>query len=189
MKLIIVRHGETEENKKGILQGHLPGKLSELGINQAKKLALRLKDEKISAIYSSDLARASDTAKEIAKFHPRAEIYFVKELRERNHGELTGKLISEVNWNKPRNTEKKDSMFLRARKIVDEAYKNYKNKNVVFVSHGGLINILMSLLLNKSLDEIKAMGHPENASISILEFKEDNNHNLILFNYNEHLKN
>ena len=67
MKLIIARHGETEENKKGILQGHLPGKLTELGIEQSKKLALRLKNEKIDAIYSSDLARASNTAKEIIK--------------------------------------------------------------------------------------------------------------------------
>jgi len=61
MKLIIVRHGETEENKKGIVMGHLPGKLSQEGINQIKKVALRLKDEKIDFIYSSDLTRASDT--------------------------------------------------------------------------------------------------------------------------------
>ena len=66
MKLIITRHGETEENKAGIIQGHLPGHLSEAGIEQAKKVAFRLKDEKINFIYSSDLDRAADTAKEIA---------------------------------------------------------------------------------------------------------------------------
>jgi len=37
MRLIITRHGETEENRARIIQGHLPGKLSEIGINQAKK--------------------------------------------------------------------------------------------------------------------------------------------------------
>ena len=47
MKLIIVRHGETEENKIGIIQGHLPGTLSVIGIEQAQKIALRLKDEKM----------------------------------------------------------------------------------------------------------------------------------------------
>ena len=91
MRLILTRHGETEENKIGIMQGHLPGKLSAEGIEQAQKLALRLKDEKIDFIYSSDLARASDTAKEIASFHPHAPIKFVEDLRERNLGEFQGK--------------------------------------------------------------------------------------------------
>ena len=67
MKLILTRHGETVDNIKGILQGQNPGKLSENGIQQAKQLALRLKNENIDAIYSSDLARAADTAKEIYK--------------------------------------------------------------------------------------------------------------------------
>ena len=47
MKLILTRHGETIENKKGILQGQKIGTLSKKGIKQAKKLALRLKGKKI----------------------------------------------------------------------------------------------------------------------------------------------
>ncbi len=187
MRLIITRHGETEENKKGILQGHLPGRLTELGMEQAKKVAKRLKDEKINAIYSSDLARASDTAKEIARFHPNAKLFFVTELREKDQGSLSGKLISEIDWNKPRDTEKKEAMFERAKIILDKAYKQYKGKTVLFVSHGGLIQILMALLLNKSLDEIKKMDHPSNTSISIFEVKEDNNHEVILINCDKHL--
>ena len=50
MKLIITRHGETEESVGGILMGHLPGILTINGTNQAKKLALRLKDGKIDFI-------------------------------------------------------------------------------------------------------------------------------------------
>jgi len=187
MKLIITRHGETDENRKGILQGHLQGKLSKLGIEQAKKLALRLKNEKIDAIYSSDLARASDTAIEIAKFHPNAKLYLVKELREKNQGSLSGKLISEIDWNKPRDTEKKESMLKRVKKIFDEVYKKYQGKTAVFVSHGGTIRILLSLLLNKSIEELKKMDSLSNTSVSIFEIKEDNNHNLILFNCTKHL--
>jgi len=123
MKLILVRHGETEENKKGILQGHLPGKLTELGRDQAKKLALRLKDEKIDAIFSSDLARASDTTREIAKYHPNVPLFFVEELREKNQGSLTGKSIKEIDWSKPRDTEKKELMAIRAKKILDEVIR------------------------------------------------------------------
>ena len=188
MRLIITRHGETEENKKGILQGHLPGKLTKLGLEQAKKLALRLKDEKIDAIYSSDLARASDTAKEIAEFHPDAKLFFVQELREKDQGSLSGKLIKEIDWNKPRDTEKKESMLKRAKIILEKAYKQYKGKTVVFVSHGGLINVLTALLMNKPLEDIKKIGHPVNTSVSIFEIKDDNHHEAILVNCGKHLE-
>jgi len=57
MRLILVRHGETEENVAKITQGHMPSKLTKQGIEQAKKLALRLKDEKIDKIFVSDLKR------------------------------------------------------------------------------------------------------------------------------------
>ena len=69
MRIILVRHGETEDNKKRIIQGHLPGKLSDKGIEQARKVANRLKNEKVDYIFSSDLDRAKSTAEEIAKFH------------------------------------------------------------------------------------------------------------------------
>ena len=187
MKLIIARHGETEENKKGIIQGHLPGKLTLLGLKQAKKLSLRLKDEKIDAIYSSDLARASDTAKEIAKFHPNSKLYLVKELREKDQGDISGKLIKDIDWNKPRNTEKRELMIERAKIILDKAYKLHKGKTVLFVSHGGLIKILLSLLLNKSKEETEKMGHPKNTSISIFNINEKGDHEIILINCNKHL--
>lgn len=188
MRLIIVRHGETEENKKGIIQGHLPGRLTELGIMQAKKLALKLKEEKIDAIYSSDLARASDTAKEIAKFHPNAKLFFVSELREKNQGSLSGKLIKEIDWSKLRDGEKKEAMFERAKIILEKTYKDYKGKTVLFVAHGGIIRVLMSLLLNKSLEEIKKMDDYGNAAISIFIVKKNENHEVILINSKDHLK-
>ncbi len=66
MKLILVRHGETEENKNLILiGGECQGTLSEKGKQQAKEMALKLKDVRIDVICSSDLARVVDTASEI----------------------------------------------------------------------------------------------------------------------------
>jgi 2,3-bisphosphoglycerate-dependent phosphoglycerate mutase len=126
MRLIITRHGETEENKAGIMQGHLQGKLSEKGINQAKKVALRLKDEKIDFVFSSDLARASDTTKEIAKYHFHTPIEFVKDLRERNLGEFQGKKKSDFGWDakdykatyiQPKEGENKEQLYNRAKKF------------------------------------------------------------------------
>jgi len=188
MKLIITRHGQTEENVKGILQGHLPGKLTELGIEQAKRLALRLRDEEIAAIYSSDLTRAADTAKEIAKDHPNAELYFLTELREKDQGSVTGKKISEVDWSKPRETEKKEKMSIRAKTILDKAYKKYKGKTVLFISHGGLIKVLVSLIMEAPQESIKDLDSNINTGVSIFEIKEDKNHKIILLNCGKHLE-
>ena len=58
MRLIIVRHGETNENVQKIVQGQKLGSLSERGWKQTKLLAERLKDEKVDIIISSDLERA-----------------------------------------------------------------------------------------------------------------------------------
>jgi len=91
MQLFLVRHGETIENKESIIQGHMPGKLSLKGIKQTEQIAERLKIENFDYIYSSDLARAADTAKTIAKFHPNSNMIFTKNLREQNLGELQGK--------------------------------------------------------------------------------------------------
>src|SRR5438094_10447125 len=65
-QVIIVRHGQTQWNLKLIRQGHLDSPLTEKGMAQAKALAQRLAQEKFSALYSSDLGRAGQTAEMIA---------------------------------------------------------------------------------------------------------------------------
>ena len=60
IELILSRHGETEENKLHIMQGQLPGHLSELGKQQAKALAETLDKEELDVIVCSDLARHSN---------------------------------------------------------------------------------------------------------------------------------
>lgn len=66
ISLILSRHGETEENKLRIMQGQMPGHLSELGKQQAEQLADLLEEEEIDVIVSSDLARSYDTAMAVA---------------------------------------------------------------------------------------------------------------------------
>ena len=67
MKLILIRHGETEENKRREVQGHNHGKLSSLGIEQAKKVAQRLKDAGLKRINISVDSLIPDVAEKIAK--------------------------------------------------------------------------------------------------------------------------
>jgi probable phosphoglycerate mutase len=196
MKLILIRHGETIENVKGIIQGHLPGKLTKKGIEQAKKLALKLKDEKIDYIYSSDLARASDTTKEIIKFHPNTPIEFTNDLRERNSGEYQGKNKKEIKWAKegdfknyiePKKGETRTEICSRAKGFYDHIIKKHKEKNILLVGHGGINTALTSVIMGKSFVDVLKMGEMKNTCIIIFEINKDKNHKIRLFNCTKHL--
>ncbi len=192
MKLIITRHGETEENKAGILQGHLPGKLSALGISQAKKVALRLKDEKIDFIYSSDLARASDTTKEIAKYHPGVPIELVKDLRENYLGEWQGKTKKELGLTanrrvreiSPKDGETSEELFNRARNFLHRVLAKHRKDTVLFVGHRQINKSMMTRITGKGMSSI---GSLHNTSITIFEIAEDKTHKIHVFNCIKHL--
>lgn len=189
MKLIIVRHGETIENKRGLLQGNCFGTLSELGWQQAKKLALRLKYESIQVIYSSDQERAYNTAKEIAKFHQ--EIPFIKDirLRERDVGELEGKPVPEnFDWhNVPEFVENNKKFYSRIKEFLDEIYLKHKNQIVLVSTHGGSILAALSYLHNKTHNDLDDYGPIPNTAVSIVEFEEDGNHKVLLNACDKHL--
>ncbi len=95
VKIILVRHGETDWNiARRIQGGDSDTPLNETGLRQAEALAARLKDEKITAVFSSPLQRALHTAQAIAFYHSLA----VKELptlKEIKVGILEGRLASE----------------------------------------------------------------------------------------------
>ena len=185
MKLILTRHGETIENQKGIMQRHLPGTLSGEGIKQAKKLALRLKDEKIDAVYCSDLRRAADTAKEILKYHDGIKVYYVTELREGDLGPYTGKLRSSVDFkSRPKEMEPMESMQRRAENILDAAYKRYPEGIVLFVGHSGINKALISVIMEIPVGKVE---NPENTSVSIFDINEDRKHKVHLINCVKHL--
>ncbi|KYK26014.1 hypothetical protein AYK26_01040 [Euryarchaeota archaeon SM23-78] len=189
MKLILVRHGETIENKKNILQGQNPGRLSRRGIEQGKKLALRLKNVKIDIIYSSDLKRAADTAKMIAKYHPKIPIHFVKELREADLGSYTGKNWRKVDWkNKPDDVESSESMQGRAKKFLDKVYDKHPDNTVLFVGHNGINLALINVIQNKPPDKIVKIESQKNTAVNIFEIREDKNHVIHLLNCVKHLE-
>lgn len=184
MKLIITRHGETIDNAKRIYQGHTQGKLSELGIQQAKKLAERLKDEKIDVIYCSDLQRAKDTATKIAKYHQQIPIHYVKELRPRDFGPYTGGKWDTIDWeNPPPEIESRESVQKRIKPLLDKVYDQHKNDTVLFVGHAGSKKNLLRIIMGD-----KAPKTLENTSLTIVEFDENKNHKIHLLNCTEHLK-
>jgi len=188
MRLIITRHGTTEENKKGIMQGHLPGVLSKEGKEEGKKLALRLKDEKIDAIYSSDLKRTADTTKEIVKFHKDVPVTYTKDLRECDLASLAGKKSCNVDWNnRPKDVETREQMRERAKKVIDLAYSKYKDKCVLFVGHNGINRALISIIMGKPAKAMEKIDQG-NTAVNIFEIKEDKNHKIVLLNCVKHLE-
>ena len=90
IRLLLVRHGETDWNRSRRFQGRSDLPLNETGRDQARALAAALKDESFAAIYSSPLGRAMETARLIGGFHPLVPIFAEEGLVEMDLGELEG---------------------------------------------------------------------------------------------------
>jgi broad specificity phosphatase PhoE len=193
MKLILTRHGETVENTKKIGQGHMPGRLTVNGKRQARKVALRLKKEKIDCIYSSDLARTLDTAKIIAKYHGKTPLIPDQELRECDLKGWTGKKFPITLKEKIRmalkygNIESRTSMRRRAKKMLDKAYSEFPNGCVLFVGHNGINKALISVIMRKPASYMGKI-HQHNTAINIFEIREDGEHRIHLLNCKKHLE-
>ncbi len=197
MKLIIVRHGETIENREGIIQGHISGHLSKRGTVQAKKLAKRLKNEKIDAIYSSDLARAANTTKEILKFHKNIPVIYTKDLRERKYGDFEGKNKKAIKWDEnekdegyleSHGAEPLNDLYDRAKKIVDKIFHTHKKDCVLISGHGTFNRTLICAITNKKPRDIKTMSRLDNTSVNIFEIDENKKHKIHLLNCTKHLE-
>lgn len=179
MKLYFIRHGQTEQNASGIIQGHTHGKLSELGKKQADLTGKRLQKEKIDIIYASDLDRASDTAKAIHRYRPHTRIVFTKELRERNYGRLNGKGQKEAGWTRenklthpnyltPPGGETFADMQKRAGKFFRKILSAHPNDSVVIVSHGTIGRAFLAAIRKTKIEKIFPFGF-HNASISVFQ--------------------
>ncbi len=95
MRIVLVRHGETDWNRLGRIQGISDGELNETGRRQAEALAQALKNERVEAIYTSPLKRARDTAYAIGRHH-QVEVVTLHGLRELDAGEVDGLTYEEM---------------------------------------------------------------------------------------------
>lgn len=150
--IYVARHGETEWNVKGLIQGHSDSNLTKNGIKQAKNLGRELKNIDFDAVYSSDLLRAKRTA-EIATLERKLAVVTQKALRERNFGKLEGKtkenlkILRELKIkNVPYESigiEADEKVIARTITLLREISVAYLGKNVLVVSHGGLLRALL----------------------------------------------
>jgi len=99
-EILLIRHGETEWNKQGRMQGQRDSPLTPLGLQQARRLARRLRDVPHVALYSSDLGRAHQTARCLAD-ETKHEIVSDRGLRERSFGIFEGLTNAEIQITHP----------------------------------------------------------------------------------------
>lgn len=188
-RIYLIRHGETMWNREKRLQGHIDIGLNERGFWQAERLGEYLATQPITAVISSDLSRAADTAKAVAKHHG-LELHYDERLRERHYGLMQGLSHAEVAEKHPRNhlawknrevdfcPESGESLKQFYERVVNSAQywaQRYQGQHIALVAHGGVLDCLNRLATGKSLEQARDF-EILNASLNILEFKEGQFH-------------
>ena len=155
-ELLLVRHGETDWNAIGRLQGHTDRPLSDYGREQARRLADELESEEFDAVYASDLARARETAEIVgARLH--LPVVLEPDLREKDWGNWEGltsterfgiELIGE-------STEGHQKRMLAALGRIAAAYPDGR---VLVVTHGGSMRRVQTEALGFALPVVENCG-------------------------------
>jgi broad specificity phosphatase PhoE len=167
MELILIRHGETLWNKEGRVQGFSDIDLSAAGHQQARQLALSLKDHPIHAVYSSPLIRAQKTARIINQYHD-APVYIESGLMEMDQGDFEGlsfqelmaceksflqKWIADPASMQIPNGESFMELQTRAWKAIESILD--KSEDALVVSHNFTIAAILCKIKNISLSQFR----------------------------------
>ena len=194
--LYLVRHGKTTWNEKRLWQGNVDTELSEEGVIQAKKLALRFSYVPIEAVYTSPLSRAYRTAEEIARVHLMKPVC-VEDLKECDISLWNGLTLEEVldrygeefhRWNVDpeadiKGIESLGNLQRRMVKTVKEILKDHEG-DIVIVSHALALKTFVSWILGIPVTEHRRFKL-ENASVTVVEFSD--NPRILVLNDTSHL--
>ena len=164
--IYITRHGETEWNAAGRIQGHTDVPLSERGREQARMLARRLSGLRIDAAYASDLSRAAETA-QVALGERDLPITFTAELREYNKGVFEGltereyreqypelygpSLVNDLDFAPPGGETVRETSA-RLHRIVQKVRAAHRDESALIVGHGGSLRAGVVSLLDLPLE-------------------------------------
>ena len=198
LELCLVRHGQTTWNATGRWQGHADAPLSELGREQAERLADRLGSERFDVVISSDLSRAFDTAQAVAR-RIGLEVQRDVRWREIDVGDLSG-LTSEEAAAKglyrtnhrfdERHPSGESSADLAARVAlaVNDLILGRMGQRVLVVSHGGTIRRALAVILGEPsapwVHQFRALG---NTGIARFELFANGERRCLLYNDTAHL--
>ena len=181
-KLLLARHGNTKLNSAERLWGQTDAELSAEGVGQAERLRDRLATQKIDVIYTSNLQRASATAKIIVSSH-QVDIVTCPELREINFGKIEGLTFKEVSQLYPEVAEAwfKWSLALkypggesvtelnnRVSKFLGKLEKHAPEETILIVAHSAPLRMLICHLLGVEIQHWRQI-RLDLASLSMLD--------------------
>lgn len=159
--IYLVRHGETVDNARQVMQGQTQGCLNEKGREQARVVAERLAAEPVDAVVASDLRRAIQTAEVIAEPHG-LSVVTTPLLRERDWGGFTGRFIPDLKgevW--PDDIESEEVLLSRARSFIIYITATYPGKRVVAVGHGIINKAILAVYAQCPMREVQRMMNAE----------------------------
>lgn len=201
--IYLIRHAECQGNIENKLSGITDFKITQKGREQAKLLANKLKDSKITEIYSSPLSRAVDTAKPIMRECHINSLNIVNNLHEINYGICDGMCWTDINQRYPNiKKEWKESHhypigipnqeeFIELQKrIIDSILKitnDNLGKEIAIISHGIAISSFLCFVKKLNIEACNKLKQQENTAYSILEYKNEKFY-LIEESTSEHLK-
>jgi len=199
-RLFLIRHGATVLSAEDRFAGATDVQLSDEGREQARRLAARLREEKIAAVFASPLGRTIETARIIAEPHG-LEVQTRDGLRELSHGhweQMTRREVEEqfpeeaAAWEEdpytfaPIGGESGLAVTARSLPVLVEIVRTHPGDNVIIVSHKAAIRLLLSSLLGFDPRRYRDNLDQSPAALNIVDFKDSVRARLTLFNDTSH---
>lgn len=196
-RLLLIRHGATPLTEEDRFSGAVNVHLSEEGRDQVGHLSARLAPENITAIYSSTMDRAMETAQILCSPYAGLLPIPADGLREIRHGHWEGLTRQEVetrfpqeyaSWESdpftlaPEGGESGISVLARALPVIREIVVKHQDENVMVVSHKATLRLIISSLLGFDARGYRDRLDQAPACLSILDFKDPVRSRLMLFN-------
>lgn len=195
-RLYLVRHGATQLSAEDRFAGAVDVELSEEGKFQAGRLAERLVDDHIAAVFCSPLTRTVQTATILAAPHQLPLIH-QDGLREIHHGHWEGMRRADVEsqfpdeyaaWEEdpftfaPEGGEAGVNVIARALPVIRQIVLEYRGRNVIVVSHKATLRLLITILLGFDPRGYRDRLDQSPACLNVLDFKDPVRARLMLFN-------
>ncbi|MDF2924128.1 MAG: histidine phosphatase family protein [Paenibacillaceae bacterium] len=184
----LVRHGITDWNQEGRMQGRNDIPLNEEGRKQAHLLGKRMSGEAWDYIYSSDMQRAKETADIIAEYMDMRVEGYDSSMAERSFGQIEGTTEQEriERWGEAwrdldHGGEPREDVVKRGLALLDQLHARHPGKRILVVSHGAVIGSLMETLF----PEFGYLGL-KNTCVNVLG-KSDSGWECLLHNCVKHL--
>lgn len=185
LRIYLARHGQDQDNANGILNGHRNEPLTQIGLEQARQIAekIRIAGLSFDAIYSSPLQRALVTAQTIASTLHGPEPIVLDGLIERDFGVMSGKRVADIEtlcapdiiktdtityFLSPPGAETFPVLLQRAKQVLKEVQEKNTDGDVLLVAHGDVGKMIYTAYYQLDWLDILTLFHFGNSELLLL---------------------